>query len=173
MWMFSRMQGVRIASSQVKTKKRVCVHLNGAQYKDYIELTRTRNFGGISSLTIGLTSRRLFPYKTFPLLKSDGPLVLDSAQAEAVPVNGSPFGDVNRWTNHEWQKAKALLSGYARWEVDIAGGFIKSTRCELQTYNSSSVCDSCESVANDESFKRAVRKVCLVCSFCRHSLIPL
>ncbi|KAJ4480786.1 hypothetical protein C8R41DRAFT_771229 [Lentinula lateritia] len=158
MWMFSRMQGVRIASSQVKTKKRVCVHLNGAQYKDYIELTRTRNFGGISSLTIGLTSRRLFPYKTFPLLKSDGPLVLDSAQAEAVPVNGSPFGDVNRWTNHEWQKAKALLSGYARWEVDIAGGFIKSTRCELQTYNSSSVCDSCESVANDESFKRAVRK---------------
>ncbi|KAJ3851678.1 hypothetical protein EV368DRAFT_83283 [Lentinula lateritia] len=158
MWMFSRMRGVRIASSQVKTKKCICVHLNGAQYKDYIELTRTRNFGGISSLTIGLTSHRLFPYKTFPLLKSDGPLVLDSAQAEAVPVNGSPFGDVNRWTNHEWQKAKALLSGYARWEVDIAGGFIKSTRCELQTYNSSSVCDSCESVVNDESFKRAVRK---------------
>ncbi|KAJ3911642.1 hypothetical protein F5877DRAFT_55061 [Lentinula edodes] len=76
----------------------------------------------------------------------------------AVPCDGSPDSDVNKWTESEWTKVKCLLAGYARWEVDLHGRFIKSTRCEIETYNTDSICDRCISVAKDESFKRAVRK---------------
>ncbi|KAJ3860384.1 hypothetical protein EV359DRAFT_49199, partial [Lentinula novae-zelandiae] len=44
------------------------------------------------------------------------------------------------------------------WEVDIPGGFIKSTVCEPQTHNSDAVCNPCRAISKDESFKRSVRR---------------
>lgn len=139
-----------------RRKKTICQHLKGTQYEAYISLTRTRMLGGISSLTQALISRRLFPYKIFPAMKNAPPA---PDPLPPVPPGGSLSSDVNDWTDSEWSQAKQMMSGYARWAVDPHGHFIKSTHCELQTFNPDSICDSCKDVAKDESFKRAVRKV--------------
>ncbi|KAJ3711283.1 hypothetical protein C8R42DRAFT_728634 [Lentinula raphanica] len=118
--------------------KTLCVHLKGAKYDDYIHLTSTRTFGGISPLQFGLFARRLFPYKDFPKLKSED--ACPTHDRPPVPPDGVPHSNV------------------ARWEVNLAGGFIKSTQCEQQTLNPDSICDKCITVANDDSLKRAVRK---------------
>lgn len=154
--MFAKSKKPLVTEKEPDPPKRLCVHLRGSHYDPYIELTRTRNFGGISPLAFGLMARRHFPYKHFPLLKGES----DPGERPAVPLDGNLHVDVQRWTESEWSKAKHVLSGFSRWVVDLAGSFIKSTRCEIETRNPDSVCNACSSVAKDESFKRAVRKVC-------------
>ncbi|KAJ3766604.1 hypothetical protein FB446DRAFT_757584 [Lentinula raphanica] len=131
--------------------------LKGEKYTAYIDLTRTRTFGGVSPLQFGLLARRHFPYKDFPILKSEAGLPRDK-ERPPVPGQGSLSSDVNKWTESEWAQMKHQLSSYAWWEVDFQGQYIKSTQCEQQTFNLDSVCDKCRSVGDDESLKRAVRK---------------
>lgn len=156
-------EGPFVSQTQIYTPKRLCTHLRGSHYEPYIQLTRTRNFGGISPLTFALLSRRHFPYKPFPALKGES----EPAERPATPPDGNLHTDVAKWTESEWRQAKHLLSGFSRWEVDLAGSFVKSTRCKQETYNSDSVCDACRSVAKDESFMRAVRRVCESPVYCQ------
>ncbi|KAJ3742511.1 hypothetical protein DFH05DRAFT_1401798, partial [Lentinula detonsa] len=111
------------------------------------------------TVRFGLLARRQFPYKDFPKLKSDDIHSTATVDRAPVPADGVLDSNVSKWTESEWAQMRPLLSGYARWEVDLAGQYVKSTQCEQQTFNSDSVCDKCRGVANDDSFKRAVRKV--------------
>ncbi|KAJ3727641.1 hypothetical protein C8R42DRAFT_620753 [Lentinula raphanica] len=157
--MFMKTDSGPAAVSRFPTKtKRPCVHLKGTKYTDYIDLTRTRNLGGISALQFGLLARRQFPYKEFPKLKSEAELPQSDGERPPVPSEGSLSSDVTKWTESEWARMKHLLSSYARWEVNFQSRFIKSTQCEQQTLNPDGVCDKCRSVGDDESLKRAVRK---------------
>lgn len=153
--MFASSKRPLVTEKEPDVHKWLCIHLRGSHYDPYIELTRTHNFGGISPLAFGLMARCHFPYKHFPPLK-DGS---EPAEHPAVPFDCNPYADVRKWTDSEWSKAKHVLSGFSRWVVDVAGSFVKSTCCEIETCNPDSVCNACSSVAKDESFKRAVHKV--------------
>ncbi|KAJ3913480.1 hypothetical protein F5877DRAFT_83755 [Lentinula edodes] len=126
-----------VTSSPIK--KKVCVHLRSPQYTAYLELTRTQTFGGISSQAFAI------------IMNPDDEVI-------PVPIDKCLDSDVNKWTETEWKKAVLTISAFARWEVDISGGFIESTVCELQTHNSDAVCNLCRAISKDESFKRSVQR---------------
>ncbi|TFK59347.1 hypothetical protein BDN72DRAFT_905938 [Pluteus cervinus] len=55
----------------------ICKHLHGPDYSNYINLTHTRAYGGISPTFTAQLVRCLFPYKTFPPLDSASAAVKD------------------------------------------------------------------------------------------------
>jgi hypothetical protein len=108
--------------------------------------------------------RQALPYKAFPKIESEA----RGADAKAVPVppssadippNGNKHVDERDWTEAERKKVDSALKAHARWEVAYTDRYIKSTHCEGTTVNVSQVCDNCQSMARDESLKRAVRLV--------------
>lgn len=119
-------------------------------------------------------NRQLFPYKPFPPLISrskqkENPqgdedvemadtLSVTSIKVE-VPAEGNREIPIGAWTDEERRQHDGHLKAISRWEVDYVTGSVQATRCTGTTVNESKVCDACQELDNDESFKRAVRKV--------------
>ena len=80
-----------------------------------------------------------------------------------VPDNGNSLIPQNEWTAFEQQLLDGNLKAFARWEVDYTRREVRSTRCQRLTANTSKICEACEAVARDESFKDAVRRVSIDC----------
>ena len=143
----------------------LCQHLNGPQYEDYISLTHTRRFGGISPILIAQIIRCLFPYKNFSVLdgdKSDWKDLRNQLPAFSPAEderNINTFSAMDKWTKHERKSFQTVLSSFSRWEVDYTCSFIKSTHCEEKTSNEDGICDACRAVSRDKSLLHAVRKV--------------
>lgn len=167
---FSRLEGKLEASISV-TKEQPCIHLRGTKYAEYLDATETRSFGGIAPKHFARLSRQLLPYKPFAPLKDGGdPDLPDDFELREVPFLNDPTSnaeeDVNlatsmaKWTTHEYNKVAFVLEAWSRWKVNISQRYIASTHCEIKTTNPNFVCDQCQSVAEDDSFKRAVRRVC-------------
>lgn len=99
-----------------------------------------------------------------PTKDSDVVLVPDLEVALTVKVEVPSFGNSHvshrKWTADEKRKLDGVLGAWARWKVDYVNGFVQSTHCEGTTANSDEICNLCQEVASDESFKRAVRRVC-------------
>jgi hypothetical protein len=66
-----------------------------------------------------------------------------------------------RWTEDEKRVFDVTLRAFARWEVDYANLMIRAVRCEGRTEDPEQICKMCRAVIADESFKRAVRRVCV------------
>lgn len=122
---------------------KVCQHLH--DYEEYVLRTQTRELGGISPSFCARSARQLFPYKDFPPLKG---AVLQDPLLE-VPEHGNKDAPENSWTKHEQGRFDETLQAWARWEVNYAGGFVASPRCEGVTTNIDAICDACKRVAND------------------------
>ena len=76
-----------------------------------------------------------------------------------VPAEGNREIPIGAWTDKERRQHDAHLKAISRWQVDYVTGSVQSTRCTGTTANESKVCDACQELGDDESFKRAVRKV--------------
>jgi hypothetical protein len=150
-----------------------CKHLDGPEYREYIQRIQTRELGGVSPLLRGRAARQLFPYKNLPPLKelptkpdSDAnpveivkPATSSPQQVPKIPEGGNSEHIQQWWSPLEMKRFDEFLLGWARWITDRVNGFVRSARCEGKTKNKNSVCDACQSVACDDSFKRAVRRV--------------
>ncbi|KAF8060260.1 hypothetical protein FPV67DRAFT_1632538 [Lyophyllum atratum] len=140
-----------------------CRHLTGSHYEEYILRSQTRSFGGISFRLRGRISRQLFPWKTFPRLRDEND-TLESTTSPvrtpraAMPDWGNRSTKTGDWAALEVEKMDESLRAWARWEVDFALGYVKSTRCAGTTTNKDEICDACKKVARDESFKHALRR---------------
>ncbi|KAJ3502810.1 hypothetical protein NLJ89_g8719 [Agrocybe chaxingu] len=149
----------------------MCRHLRGGKYQEYISLTHTRQFGGVSPTLIARITRTLFPYKTFgdadlnakigATTKKSVAEVLKAAANTApaqVPPNGTKKAPARDWTAAERQRFQAVLQQCSRWEVDYTNMFIRSTRCEVNTKNANAICDACQALSQDKSLLHAIRK---------------
>ncbi|KAF8195480.1 hypothetical protein BJ912DRAFT_900722 [Pholiota molesta] len=139
----------------------LCKHLSGPEYDDYIQLIRTRSYGGISPTFTARVARQLFPYKLFPPLKINEkyPFLPKIAHSNnMVPDDGNSEVETNNWTAVEYHKIETILGSWSRWTVDYLNGYVKSTHCEEKTTNSNGICTGCHEVMADESFKRSVRR---------------
>lgn len=142
----------------------LCKHLNGPEYEDYISLTHTRQYGGISPTLIAQIMRCSFPYKNFLLLDGDDRNWKDlrnqfSAFSSTDERHINKFSVMDKWTKHERKSFQTVLRTFSRWEVDYTCTFIKSTHCEEKTTNEDGICDPCYAVSRDKSLQHAVRKV--------------
>lgn len=137
----------------------VCKHL--CVPTEYILRTQTRSLGGISPLFQTRCSHQLFQYKKFVPLKGEN---ISARPRVPVPKDGSGnvHSEESLWTEKEKQALYEALRAWAQWEVNAKEGYVSSTHCEGVTKNNDLICDACHGVARDESFKRAVRKVCLI-----------
>ena len=144
----------------------MCIHLSGPEYTEYIDLTCTRDFGGISPQLLARVARQLFPYKKLGDLRQSvqrGPLDLGiplSKNPDEIPADGNDRKSSTEWTSAERLKVDSILRSWARWEVDYINGFIKSPHCEGTMTSHDKVCPPCQDIASDQSFKRSVRRVC-------------
>lgn len=76
-----------------------------------------------------------------------------------VPAEGNREIPIDAWTDEERRQHDEYLKAISRWQVNYVAGSVQSTTCTGTTVNESKVCDACQELDNDESFKRAVRKV--------------
>ncbi|TFK58820.1 hypothetical protein BDN72DRAFT_949631 [Pluteus cervinus] len=139
----------------------LCIHLTGADYDDYIALVSTREFGGISVTFVARVIRQLFPYKKLKVLgdrSNPSPLDIQPIDSSMIPPDGNIEHERLKWTPSEHHRVDEVLRGWARWVVDYDNKCIKSTNCDKTTSNVNGVCDSCQAIASDESFKRSVRR---------------
>lgn len=159
---FSKSQGQSLPK-KVPTVN-VCIHLNGPEYQKYIDLTCTRDFGGISPQLLARVARQLFPYKRLGELRQSvqrGPLELGIPlikNPDNVPEDGNDRKSMTEWTSAERLKVDLILHSWARSEVDYINGFIKSRHCEGTTISRDKICPPCQEIASDQSFKRSVRR---------------
>jgi hypothetical protein len=165
--------GTTKTEPRAKRPEIVCKHLNGPEYHEYIMRIQTRELGGVSPMLRGRAARQLFPYKNLPPLKEmQAKLGTDFIEVEEVkatapqilevmnvPKTGNAEQKQQHWTASELKKYDEFLLGWARWVTDRINGFVRSARCERTTRNSKGICDACLGIAEDESFKRAVRRV--------------
>lgn len=159
-------------SSKWKKPPKICKHLDGPEYNEYILRTHTRTLGGISPDLRATAVRNLFPYKGLPPIK-DGPtkkadwLLITPKKASKSATNSHIPADGNReqreraWTDAEKKKLDQFLTGWARWIVDYNMAYARATKCQGTTSNANGICDECWLVAKDESFRTAVRRVCV------------
>ncbi|KAJ7073695.1 hypothetical protein C8F01DRAFT_1224581 [Mycena amicta] len=141
-------------------EERPCAGLVGEQYAEYIDRTETRSLGGVGAALRAGTTRKLFPYKDFPALKNAEPV----SDAEApplkrkIPKNAVSSSSSSDWTAAEQEKADTSFAALARWRVDYGRKIVRATRCSGMTMNTNGVCDACQDVAKDPSFKTIVRR---------------
>ncbi|KAF9034576.1 hypothetical protein BJ165DRAFT_1534007 [Panaeolus papilionaceus] len=141
-----------------------CKHLYGPEYDAYINLTETRDFGGISFLFIAEASRILFPYKSFPSIKHSFKLsnsILANLQPHSlvgVPDDGNSASKMDHWTGTERKILEQHLKPWARWQVNYSMSHIQSTRCQLTTANSNGICNECWYIRKDEGLLRSIRR---------------
>lgn len=134
-------------------ERRLCQRLRGEQYTEYLLSTSTRSLGGISSKLRSRTRHQLFPYK-FPV---------KNGTANVVPSDGNVHVDEKRWTHAEQRHFDRHLHGFSRWIVDFEDRSVRSTSCEGNTTNATSICVKCEGLSKDESLKHALRRVSAPC----------
>jgi hypothetical protein len=159
-----------------------CQNLHGEHYAAYIRLTHTRSLGGVSLTQRSRIIRQLFPYKPFPRRKaessseeqearSDGEIEIisvdDSQIKQEVPKDGNKEVKSAFWTAAELKQHDEKIRGWARWEVDKSAHVVRSTKCTRLTTNPDKICDECQEVSRDESFKSDVRKVWIHWQVCR------
>jgi hypothetical protein len=84
---------------------------------------------------------------------------MDSTIKYEVPDDGNKAVKGVHWTESEKKAMDLYLMAWARWEVDYTNGFVRSTKCRGTTTNKEGICNPCQKVAADESFKKAVRRV--------------
>lgn len=152
--------------------RKICKHLSGPGYDEYVHLIRTCTLGGVSPELRARASRQLFPYKQLPPLEKK-PKAKNLALAFVeivtetvtnpkmllIPESGNGNHNERKWTKDEKRKLDEFLLGWARWEVDYVNGFVKSAQCEGTTDNGNATCDACISISKDESLKRSIRRV--------------
>jgi hypothetical protein len=149
--------------------RKICKHLSGPGYDEYVHLIRTRTLGGVSPELRAHASCQLFPYKQLhPLEKEPKAKSLALVFIEIVtknvtnpkmlliPKSGNGNHNEWQWTKAEKRKLDEFLLGWARWEVDYMNGFVKSAQCEGTTDNANAICDACTSISKDESLKRYI-----------------
>ncbi|KAJ6543068.1 hypothetical protein B0H19DRAFT_1268241 [Mycena capillaripes] len=162
----------RITASAPPTKKPPpppplslpCIGLRGDEYREYILRTHTRSLGGVSLVLRARAIRQLTPWNNHP--ETTGVReTKDSRMVYATPVSRKiiPEGcpdevEYRRWTSNEKKMLDEVLGAWARWVVNYVDGFVCSSTCQGRTTNANSICDACLDVAQDESFKRAVRE---------------
>ncbi|KAJ3489093.1 hypothetical protein NLJ89_g11559 [Agrocybe chaxingu] len=151
---------------------KMCRHLYGEKYQEYISLTHTRQYGGVSPTLIARITRTLFPYKGFvedaDLTSKIGATskakIVDALKAAGntastqVPADGTLKASARHWTASERQRFQAVLRQCSRWEVDYTNSFIRSTHCEVNTANLDEICDACQKLSKDKSLLHAIRK---------------
>jgi hypothetical protein len=146
---------------------KVCKHLSGPGYDEYLRLIQTRTLGGVSAEFRAQAVCQLFPFKQLPHLKKeprkkDINLIfveiegtgVNSNKILKIPENGN--GHINKWTEVEKHKLDRFLLGWARWEVDYVHGFMRSVCCKGTTTNPDGICDACVMVSHDESLKQSI-----------------
>ncbi|KAG6899053.1 hypothetical protein C0993_001352, partial [Termitomyces sp. T159_Od127] len=142
----------------------LCGHLQGGKYQTYIDLTTTRDFGGVSLRFVARIARQILPYKLFAALKDFGPrnppihVDLGIVASLELPSDGNLCTAIPEWTPAERHRVEVVMREWSRWEVDYIHGFVKSTKCLVKTKNSNGICNSCCEVSHDESLKHAIRK---------------
>ncbi|KAG6895347.1 hypothetical protein C0992_001720 [Termitomyces sp. T32_za158] len=137
-----------------------CTGLSGEQFEEYIIRSRTRKYGGISPAMRARVARQVFPYKPFPPLQSKE-LAFKHVGVPIkweVPEWGNKDVEVLFWTSTEKLQFDMTLMAWARWELDSVLRVVRSTRCHGTTSNKSKLCDTCTSVKDDPSFKKAVKR---------------
>ena len=152
--------------------RKICKHLSGPGYDEYVHLIRTRTLGGVSPELCARASCQLFPYKQLPPLEKEPKakslaLVfieivtknVTNPKMLLIPKSGNGNHNEWQWTKAEKRKLDEFLLGWARWEVDYMNGFVKSAQCEGTTDNANAICDACTSISKDESLKRYIRRV--------------
>lgn len=153
----------------------ICQHLNSDKYEEYITHMHTRSLGGISFQQRARIIRQLFPYKPFPTPRTDTKnneaknwsedeeeevTGTDGTKIKCeVPEDGNKHVKSTMWTIAELKRHDENMRGWARWEVDIGVKIVRSTKCERTTTNVDGVCEECQIVSKDGSFKADVRKV--------------
>ncbi|KDR69617.1 hypothetical protein GALMADRAFT_917205 [Galerina marginata CBS 339.88] len=147
-----------------------CKHLAGSDYKEYIQLITTREFGGISPEFVARVARQLFPYKPFePLKETDKnhkprhsqPIDLKIpllTETQHPPPDGNTEVKRPLWTGAEYRQLEGVMNNWRRWIVDYDNRYIKSSRCTETTTNTDEICDNCTEVSKDESLKRSIRR---------------
>ncbi|KAJ7191248.1 hypothetical protein GGX14DRAFT_407314 [Mycena pura] len=83
----------------------------------------------------------------------------DARIARSIPANGNDCISSSEWMAAEHKKFDQALQGYARWEVNLAGKLVRSTRCEGLTTNPNGICNPCTKLSKDESLQRSIRRV--------------
>ncbi|KAF4618575.1 hypothetical protein D9613_009688 [Agrocybe pediades] len=150
----------------------LCKNLTGPTYDNYISLTQTRNYGGVSPTVIAQVIRCLFPYKDFrPLASSNtgGSLEEQTETSLRVTLPVAPFlsasdegrnsePNMTKWTKAEKKGFQTVMQSFSRWVVDFVHNCIKSTKCEGKTANVDGICSACHSVGKDKSLLHAIRK---------------
>lgn len=151
-----------------------CQHLRGEPYTEYIFRTHTRSLGGVSPIWRARVARRLFPYKKLPRLQTDklgrwlgnaDSAVEAAAEATTaldvdIPSDGNGNHPEGEWTSAEHRKIDHALGGWARWQVDFGGQYVKSTQCQGVTKNKSGVCNMCEELGEkDLGLRRSIARV--------------
>lgn len=167
-----------LASAAVKPSpvaEKPCQHLTGIKYTEYTRRTQTRSLGGISPSFRAKAIRKLFAYKPFPPVgrrveldeeDSDIEMEVELGDDEVVvkvevPENGNKELLASKWTADEMARHDKHMKAFARWEVDYAGGSVRSTQCSGKTSHISGICAACRKLEDDESLKRAIRGVCV------------
>lgn len=164
---------------------KICKHLSGPGYDEYICLIRTCSLGGISPELWAHAVQQLFQYKKFSPLekeprKKDINLVFieikgngeNGSMTPNIPKNGNGHLKERKWTEVEKRKLDEFLLGWARWEVNYVEGFVRSVRCDGTTTNRGEICNACGAISCDESLKRSIRRVsCFPSSFLHLRLI--
>lgn len=146
----------------------MCIHLTGANYKEYIDRITTRDFGGILPTFIARVARQIFPYKSFtPLNYADEPLdimIPQSANTNVTPEIGNSAVQSIKWSATEIDQMQTIMRAHARWMVDPANSYVKAVDCAGTTLNATAICDQCDALSRDESLKRSIRRVSSKCS---------
>ncbi|TFY79552.1 hypothetical protein EWM64_g4461 [Hericium alpestre] len=155
-----------------------CQGLTGDQYNEYILRTHTRSLGGIAPKLRARVAQELFPYKVFPLRRSEkqnksadmangddsdiDALSSDDSDAvelgPAVPKDGNHRVPLKHWSASEHKQMDERLKVFACWEVNYDSREIRSSVCHRLTTNPTQICDACTRVAQDPSFKDAVHR---------------
>ncbi|KIY61999.1 hypothetical protein CYLTODRAFT_459371 [Cylindrobasidium torrendii FP15055 ss-10] len=136
-----------------------CVHFDGSEYQPYIDLTPTRNLGGVPHRLEAQAARLLFLWKKLPPLKShciDKRLEGLGSQSSILPSWGNESLAIALWTQKEIDRLDQVLRLFRRWEVNYHGRYVKSSECEGITTNSNGIRTHCQRLAQDQSFRTAV-----------------
>ncbi|TFY50640.1 hypothetical protein EVG20_g11407 [Dentipellis fragilis] len=165
-----------------------CLGLHGRpDYNEYIHRTHTRSLGGVSPAFRARVARQCFPYKPFPPLKmkaagpnqvplnADHEDEMDSEEEDVgienvdsttsartlkveVPVDGNTQTSSQSWSEKEIRRMDTNLRAFSRWEVHYEDRCVRSSMCTRLALAETKTCEACAKVAEDVSFKSAVRR---------------
>ena len=152
----------------------ICQQIRDKKYHKYITRIHTHSLGGISPQFRAHAEHSLFPYKPFSTPKVQDSKSMSRLEEARGIQDKNNLVEEKMWTDEEKQIFDKTLRAYARWEVDFTNGVVWSVQCEGTTSNPQGICQACQDVLNDESFKRSVQRVsCAVSIVGIHGILIL